>query len=72
MKVRIKAHPESSDTMAGMGPFAWDRDTQKMSMHPPLPENIEHVERDMENHHEKHHRVQRRHPELGKEDTAPE
>ena len=52
-------------SMSGFGPTAWGQDTQKMSMHPPIPGHMEHVEHDMElhEHEEQHHTVHRRHPE---------
>jgi len=61
--MRIKIQSSSPANFSGMGPSAWDRDTQKVSMHPPLPENIEHVEHDMQLHEHQSHIVHRRHPE---------
>ena len=49
--------------MAGIGPAAWDGDTQKASMHPPIPGHIEFVAEEMKSHAEHHHIAQRRHPE---------
>jgi hypothetical protein len=49
--------------MAGLGPTAWNVDTQKVSMHPPVPGHIEFVTEEMQSHAEHHHIVQRRHPE---------
>lgn len=67
MKIRIKS---GNDThVSGMGPSAWDRDTQKMSIHPHLPGHTDHEENDAEKHH-KHHIVHRRHPENDTEDLS--
>ena len=66
MKITIKSAPVN---MAGMGPVAWDRDEHRVSMHPPLPDHIEYVEKHMERneHAHRHHIVQRRHPEADNE-----
>ncbi len=63
--MRIDLNKADTDTavMAGMGPAAWERDSQKMSMHPPIPGHIEFVEEHMELHHHDHHTVQRKHPQ---------
>lgn len=65
MKINMNNTSLSTPGMAGMGAAAWERDTQKVSMHPPLPEDIEHVQHDMElrHHQDGHHIVHRRHPE---------
>ncbi len=55
--------------MAGMGPAAWDRDNQKMSMHSPLPEHVDYVEEQLHRHDHDHHIVHRRHPENDCDET---
>lgn len=58
-------------SVAGFGPAAWDQDTQKVSMHPPLPGHIEYVEEEMQLHaaHKKHHVMHRDNPENHHEET---
>ena len=56
-------------SMAGLGPAAWGGDTQKVSMHPPIPGHIEFVAEEMKSHTQHHHIVQRRHPENDNEVT---
>lgn len=62
--MRINANIKTT-SMAGFGAAAWDSDTHKISMHPPIPGHIEYVEEHMVQHeHENdHHVVKRRHPE---------
>lgn len=55
-------------SMAGFGPAAWGGDTQKVSMHPPIPGHIEFIEEAMQSQKQKHI-VQRRHPENDNEVT---
>ena len=55
MIITIKSTPAN---VAGMGPVAWNRDEQALSMHPPLPEHIEYVEEYMAQHeHEQAHQI---------------
>ena len=54
---------------AGFGPAAWVGDSQKVSMHPPIPGHIEFVEEEIPSHRAQHHVVQRRHPENDNEFT---
>jgi hypothetical protein len=66
----MKGHTkiDLSNGGTGFGPVAWDRDSQKMSMHPPVPGHIEFVEKAMNAHHN-HHIAKRRHPEDDNETT---
>lgn len=68
--MKIKMKKSSLPMMTGLGPSAWDRDGEKMSMHPPLPGHIEYVEEEMEMHEHanEHHIVHRRHPENDSEE----
>ena len=47
--------------ISGFGPAAWDRDTEKVSMHSPIPGHVDHEEHLEQQHH--HHLVHRRDPE---------
>ncbi len=63
MKINMGTTQVGMPGFSGMGPAAWDRDTQKMSMHPPLPGHIEYVEEESHRHHPEHHIVHRDNPE---------
>lgn len=64
MKINIGS-VVSAVGMTGFGPTSLIRDNGKVSMHPALPEHIEHVAHDLQVNERKwaHHTVKRRHPE---------
>ncbi len=64
MKIRINTDVSAAG-MTGFGANTLVHDNEKVSMHPPLPENIEHVMHDMrlKEHKEAHRVVSRRHSE---------
>lgn len=68
MKLKTDRTEARISGMTGMGPFAWDRDYQKMAMHPSVPGQAEHVEDSIEQH--EHRTVHRRHPEDERDDGS--
>jgi len=59
MKLTTNINPPS---MAGLGPAAWEQDTHKVTMHPPLPGHVEYVEEQLHRHAHQHHVVHRDNP----------